>query len=85
MPIGSGTQFAELPPEVERDLGGLRGGLTFDKAAVRSRRPLLDHERRHHRAGLLQLSAIEAANGKREDGSLAGPARDDAKPVASIG
>jgi hypothetical protein len=50
MPIGSGTQFAELPPEVERDLGGLKGGLTFDKAAVRSRRPLLDHKRRHHRA-----------------------------------
>jgi len=29
MQVGSGTQFAELPPEVERDLGGLRGGLNF--------------------------------------------------------
>ena len=24
MQVGSGTQFAELPPEVERDLGGGR-------------------------------------------------------------
>jgi len=26
-------------------------GLTFDKAPIRSRRPLLDHERLQHRAG----------------------------------